>query len=67
VEVKRPELADAVSPDDLNSNEDDAAKQAQAPGKPAAPPEAKPVEDSQMKKALELLRENKPAAAQRST
>jgi carboxyl-terminal processing protease len=65
VEVKRPELADAVSADDLNGNDDD-AKPAQAPEKPAAAPEVKPVDDVQMKKALELLRENKPATAPRA-
>jgi carboxyl-terminal processing protease len=61
VEVKRPELADAVAPDDLTGNDDDAVKQPQ--DKREAAPEAKPVEDVQLKKALELLRENKPAQA----
>lgn len=65
VEVKTPEVADAASPDDLN-NDDDAAKPGQAPEKREAAPEPKPVEDVQLKKALELLRENKPAAAQRA-
>jgi carboxyl-terminal processing protease len=64
VEVKRPEIADAIDPDDLTGNDDDAAvKPAQSPDKPQVTPEPAapkaPVEDLQMKKALELLRENK--------
>jgi len=58
VEVKTPEVADAAGSDDLNGNEDDTAKPGQAPEKQPAVPEAKP-EDVQLKKALELLRENK--------
>src|SRR6185312_2840814 len=60
VEVKTPEVADAVAPDDLNGNDDDAAKPGQAPDKGGITPEVKPVDDVQLKKALELLRENKP-------
>jgi carboxyl-terminal processing protease len=64
VEVKRPELADAVDPDDLTGNDDDQIAKPDQPTKPEVVPEtpaAKPaVEDVQMKKALELLRENKP-------
>lgn len=62
VEVKRPELADAIDPDDLTGNDDDAVKPSQSPDKTQVTPEApKPaaVEDVQMKKALELLREAK--------
>jgi carboxyl-terminal processing protease len=64
VEVKRPELADAIDPDDLTGNDDDAAvKPGQSTDKPPVAPEAstpKPsVEDLQMKKAIELLRETK--------
>ena len=64
VEVKRSELADAVDPEDLTGNDDDTAvKPGQSPDKPQVTSEAntpKPsVEDLQMKKALELLRENK--------
>jgi carboxyl-terminal processing protease len=66
VEVKRPELAEAVSPDDLTGNDEDSAKPGQSPEKRDLTPDTKPVEDVQMKKALELLRENKPAAAQRA-
>ena len=69
VEVKRPELADAVSPDDLTGNEEDqGTKPSQPNEKRDAAPETSPkptVEDMQMKKALELLRE-KPAQGQRA-
>ena len=65
VEVKVPELADAVSPDDLTGSDEDTGKPTQPVEKQAAP-EAKPVDDVQMKKALELLRENKAAPAQRA-
>ena len=66
VEVKRPELADAVSPDDLTGNDEDASKPTQPTEKREVVPETKPVDDVQMKKALELLRENKSAPAQRA-
>ena len=71
VEVKRPELAEAVDPDDLTGNDDDAVGRPTQPNeKPettVVPNAAKPVvEDLQMKKALELLRENRPAATQRA-
>jgi carboxyl-terminal processing protease len=64
VEVKRPELAEAIDPDDLTGNDDDTVKPGQqAPDKPQvttepATPKA-PVEDIQLKKALEILREAK--------
>lgn len=69
VEVKRPELADAIDPDDLTGNDDNPpAKPLNE--KPETAPEAnapKPsVEDLQLKKALELLRENKPVPMQRA-
>ncbi len=71
VEVKRPELADAIDPEDLTGNDDDAAPK---PGQPGAKPEIVPepttpkpsAEDLQMKKALELLRENKSVPQQRA-
>ncbi len=64
VEVKRPELAEAIDPDDLTGNDDDpVAKPNQPNERRDVVPEtnaAKPaVEDVQMKKALELLREIK--------
>ena len=74
VEVKRPELAEAVDPEDLTGNDDDAV------GRPTQPnPNEKPettitpnapkpaVEDVQMKKALELLRDSRPATTQRAS
>ena len=65
VEVKTPDVADSVSPDDLSNDDDN--KPAQAPQDKREPvPEVKPVEDVQMKKALDLLRENKPAAVPRA-
>ena len=63
VEVKRPELADAIDPEELTGNDNDPAVKPGQPGdKPEVVPEtSKPVvEDIQLKKALELLRENKP-------
>ncbi len=64
VEVKGPEVADNVDPDDLTGNDDDAAakpdqnnEKRETPAQPAVKPAA---EDLQMKKALELLRD-KPA------
>lgn len=63
VEVKRPELAEAIDPDELTGNDTDpVAKPGQPNEKPEVVPEPKPpVEDTQLKKAIELLRENKPA------
>ncbi len=71
VEVKRPELAEAIDPEDLTGNDDDPiARPTQPNDKPevtVAPNVAKPaVEDVQMKKALELLRESRPATTQRA-
>ena len=66
VEVKRPELADAIDPDNLTGNDDDpinkpnAEKEKQSIAPEAAKPKP-PSEDVQMKKALELLRNAKSA------
>lgn len=71
LEVKRPDLAEAIDPEALTGNDDDPV------GKPNNPNErrdlapepnvSKPVtEDVQMKKALELLRESKPTQLQRA-
>jgi len=65
VEVKGQEVSDAVDPDDLTGNDDDAiTKPEQGNEKPntAPAPTTKPAaaEDLQMKKALELLKD-KPA------
>jgi hypothetical protein len=62
VEVKRPELAEAIDPEDLTGNDDDAANRLPnvSPNVGQDPNLAKPpAEDLQMKKALELLKENK--------
>ncbi|MGH9966970.1 MAG: S41 family peptidase [Pyrinomonadaceae bacterium] len=71
VEVKRGELAEAVDPDELTGNDDDAVARPNQPNdKREVTPEpnvVKPaVEDVQMKKALELLRDSKPAQLQRA-
>ena len=68
VEVKGQDVAEAVDPDELTGNDDDAIqktdpqaekdKREVTPTPPAAKP---PVEDLQLKKALELLKD-KPAA-----
>jgi carboxyl-terminal processing protease len=62
VEVKRPELAEALDPEDLADNEEDAAGQPveNRPPTPEVTQPKPPTEDLQLKKALELLRENKP-------
>ncbi|MEP6718747.1 MAG: S41 family peptidase [bacterium] len=65
VEVKRSELADAVDPDDLTGNDDDQVTKPDQPNDkrevaPEPPAVKQPVEDVQMKRALELLKENKP-------
>ena len=71
VEVKRPELAEAVDPDELTGNDDDAIAQPAPPNErhevapEAASPKQQP-EDTQLKKALELLRDSKPAAQQKA-
>jgi len=66
VEVKRPELAAAIDPDDLTGNDDDAiARPAQPNDRREVSPEAtspkQQPEDMQLKKALELLNKDKPA------
>lgn len=69
VEVKRPEVAEALDPEELSGNEEEANKPPQPGEKPEpAPVEAPkpPAEDLQMKKALELLRESKPAQLQKA-
>ncbi len=73
VEVKRPELAEAVDPEDLTGNDDDAIAQPNnsGDGKSEVAPEAaspkQQPEDVQLKKALELLREKgKPATQQKA-
>jgi len=69
VEVKAPELAEAIDPEDLTGNDDDAIAQPNAPAdkREVAPEATSPKqqpEDVQLKKALEILRENKQAQPQ---
>jgi carboxyl-terminal processing protease len=63
VEVKRPEIAEAVDPDDLTGNDDDTvAKPAQGGDKREIAPEAtspKTQDDTQLKKALDLLKDKR--------
>jgi carboxyl-terminal processing protease len=61
VEVKRPELAEALDPEDLAENEDDPSAQPveNRPPTPEVTQPKPPAEDLQLKKALELLRESK--------
>ena len=66
VEVKRPELAAAIDPDELTGNDDDAIARPAPPngGREVAPEAASPKqqpEDTQLKKALELLNKDKTA------
>jgi carboxyl-terminal processing protease len=70
VEVKRPELAAAIDPDELTGNDDDAiaSPAPQQNGREVAPEAASPKqqpEDTQLKKALELLKD-KPATQQKA-
>ncbi|MDQ6652529.1 MAG: S41 family peptidase [Acidobacteriota bacterium] len=71
VEVKRPELADVIDPDSLTGNDDDqAAKSGASNEKHEVAPDANTArpsaEDLQMKKAVELLRENKTVPLQKA-
>ena len=62
VEVKRPELAEALDPEELADNENEQVEQPvenRPPTPEATAPKPPPAEDLQLKKALELLRENK--------
>jgi carboxyl-terminal processing protease len=71
LEVKRPEIAESFDPEDLTGNDDDPVnKPSQSPDKreTVAEPQ-KPLEDEQLKKALELLRKSgneKPVAQRRA-
>ena len=69
VEVKRPELADAIDPDELTGNDENQPakplnEKPEIAPEPVAPKPS--VEDLQLKKALEILRENKPVPMQRA-
>src|SRR6266542_4148643 len=69
VEVKRAENPDATDVEDLAGNEEEAPPNKVPPGKPGQPQEPvvpKPQpEDTQLKKAIELLRDKPAAPAQR--
>jgi carboxyl-terminal processing protease len=70
VEVKAPELADAIDPDSLTGNDDDGVAQPNAPAdhRDVAPEAASPKqqpEDVQLKKALELIRAKQAQGQQR--
>jgi len=72
IEVKRPELAEAIDPDELTGNDDDPIAQPSpangqrevVPEQPTAP-KPQTQDDVQLKKALEILRGAKPAEAER--
>ena len=71
VEVKRPEIVEAIDPEDLTGNDDDAIARPKPPAdkREIAPEAASPKqqpEDVQLKKALELLRDKPAAAGQRA-
>ena len=66
VEVKRPETQDAADVEDLTGNDEEKPNQPK-PKSPSEPVAPKPQpEDTQMKKALELLRDKPAAPAQRA-
>lgn len=66
VVVKRPD-SDVIDPDELTGNDDDEVREPQDRRDlaPEITPQKAPIEDVQMKKALELLREKPAAAASR--
>jgi len=70
VEVKRPELAEAIDPDDLTGNDTDEVVRPQDGNRPQNAPETGPArpqpEDMQLKRALEILRA-KPEGSARPT
>lgn len=70
VKVERPESSDSVDPEDLTGNDDDAiARPAPTDPKREVSPEAtapRQQEDVQLKKALELLREQTTAPAKKA-
>lgn len=69
VEVKRPEVVETIDPDELTGNDDDPVVRPQPGERRDVAPEPTvkpPAEDVQMKKALELLRDSKPAQLPRA-
>jgi carboxyl-terminal processing protease len=62
VKVERPEVVEAIDPEDLTGNDDDPVVQPNQPGEkrevvPETTAPKPPTEDVQMKKALEILKE----------
>src|SRR2546421_3448403 len=71
VEVKKPEVLEAIDPEDLTGNDDDQVAKPNPPNdkREVAPDTTSPKqqpEDTQMKKALELLREKTVGVAQKA-
>jgi carboxyl-terminal processing protease len=71
VEVKKPEVLEAIDPEDLTGNDDDQVAKPNPPNdkREVAPDTTSPKqqpEDTQMKKALELLREKSAGVAQKA-
>jgi carboxyl-terminal processing protease len=70
VEVKRPEIGETIDPEDLTGNDDDAAAKPPQPGdkREVAPDATSPKqqqEDTQLKRAIEIVKEKAVAAGQR--
>jgi carboxyl-terminal processing protease len=70
VEVKRPEIGESIDPEDLTGNDDDAAAKPAQPGdkREVAPEATSPKqqqEDTQLKRAIEIVREKPVVAGQR--
>jgi carboxyl-terminal processing protease len=71
VEVKKPEVLEAIDPEDLTGNDDDQVAKPNPPNdkREVAPDTTSPKqqpEDTQMKKALDLLREKGAGTAQKA-
>jgi carboxyl-terminal processing protease len=71
VEVKKPEVLETIDPEDLTGNDDDQVAKPNQPNdkREVAPDTTSPKqqpEDTQMKKALDLLREKSVGAAQKA-
>jgi carboxyl-terminal processing protease len=71
VEVKKPEVLEAIDPEDLTGNDDDQVAKPNPPNdkREVAPDTTSPKqqpEDTQMKKALDLLREKSAGTAQKA-
>lgn len=65
IEVKRPETPDPIDPEELADQEPD-NQQPNAPNTPAPTPKPVPQEDIQLKKALEILQQDKPQTMQKA-